>query len=397
MNKKVLTLALVLLMVATFVLPAAAAGERGYERKIVVFDEGVNRQAKEKLINRFGFGLGELDIINGAVILLTPNAAALLAKMPGVISVEDDAKVFAFGKPSKPAPEQPKQEMDWGVKRIGADLVWDESSTAAGIKVAILDTGIDLSHPDLVDNIKRGINIIRPSKSENDDNGHGTHVAGIVAAANNEIGVVGVGHKAELYGVKVLDRSGSGWTSDIIKGIEWCVNNGMQVVNMSFGSKYYNESFENAVRAAYDKGLVMVAAAGNSGPDENTVAYPAKYGEVIAVSATDKSDNIASWSSRGSEVELAAPGSNINSTYKDGTYKILSGTSMAAPHVAGVAALLLAVPVPAAYDANGDGWWNPDEVRSSLRAAADDLGEPGFDNWYGFGLVNAKASVTGVK
>ncbi|SFR18261.1 Subtilase family protein [Desulfoscipio geothermicus DSM 3669] len=162
-----------------------------------------------------------------------------------------------------------------------------------------MDTGIDLSHPDLLANIKGGYNAIKPNKSPADDNGHGTHVAGIIAAVNDNIGVVGVAPQAELYAVKVLSANGSGYLSDIIEGLEWCITNNMQVINMSLGTSSEVQSFHDAVIKVYNAGIVMVAAAGNSGPGDNTVEYPAKYEEVIAVSATSDNDAIASFSSRG--------------------------------------------------------------------------------------------------
>ncbi|MBC7336503.1 MAG: S8 family peptidase, partial [Clostridia bacterium] len=253
------------------------------------------------------------------------------------------------------------------------------------VKVAVLDTGIDLDHPDLQANIKGGINTIHPRKSPDDDNGHGTHVAGIIAAADNTVGVIGTAPKAWLYAVKVLDRRGSGYISDIIEGLDWCIRNGMQIVNMSFGTATDVPSLHEALVAAYNSGLVLVAAAGNGGPQDDTVLYPARYEEVIAVSAVDGTDSIASWSSRGPEVELAAPGVDIYSTFRSGTYRVLSGTSMASPHVAGTAALAIASGIT---DANDNGRIN-DEVRERLRLTADDLGEPAKDDLYGYGLVDA--------
>ncbi|MHC4310790.1 MAG: S8 family peptidase, partial [Planctomycetota bacterium] len=196
--------------------------------------------------------------------------------------------------------------------------------------MAVLDTGIDYKHPDLDDNCYGGVNVINPRKDYRDDNGHGTHVAGIIAAEDNDIGVVGVAPEAYLYGVKALDRNGSGWLSDIIAGLEWCVNNRMDIVNMSLGADSDIQAFHDACDAA-SATVILVAAAGNDG---GAVDYPAAYGSVIAVSATDSSDGLASFSNYGNEIEIAAPGVNILSTYKGGGYETHSGTSMAAPHVA---------------------------------------------------------------
>ncbi|MEM2849629.1 MAG: S8 family serine peptidase, partial [Candidatus Bathyarchaeia archaeon] len=219
-----------------------------------------------------------------------------------------------------------------------------------------------------------------------DDNGHGTHVAGTVAALFNTIGVVGVAPKAYIYAVKMLDSSGSGTIAWAVQAIQWSVDNGMQILSMSWGASADYQALRDACKAAYDKGLLLVAAAGNSGSSSGTgdnVLYPAKYDSVIAVAATDQNNNRASWSSTGLAVELAAPGVNIYSTYKNNGYATLSGTSMATPHVSGTAALVWAK--------------NPTltnvEVRKILQNTATDLGASGRDSQYGYGLVNASAAV----
>lgn len=161
---------------------------------------------------------------------------------------------------------------------------------------------------------------------------------------------------------------------------------------MSIGTTAYNKSFEDAVKRVNAAGIIQVAAAGNSGSKNNTVNYPAKFAEVIAVSATDTTDKIAYFSSRGPEIDLAAPGYQIYSTYKGATYKTLSGTSMASPHVAGAAALVLTMPI-GSYDLDGDAIWDPTEVQNKLEATAKDLGAIGKDNLYGAGLLNVERAV----
>ena len=185
-----------------------------------------------------------------------------------------------------------------------------------------------------------GFNAVDPKKSYKDDQGHGTHVAGTIAAARDGKGVVGVAPLASLYAVKVLDADGNGNFSDVIAGIEWAAKNKMDVANMSLGSDEGNESLRLAVVAAEKAGVVIVAAAGNSsgGP----VSFPGTYPQTIAVAASDKTDKFAFFSSKGAEVDLIAPGADINSTKMDGGYEENSGTSMAAPHVAGLAALAIA-------------------------------------------------------
>ena len=375
-------------------------------RKIIVFKSGIlNEPDREALVKKHGGVITKnLDLIEGKAVLLPPKVEAALAREAGVLRIDDDVEVFALAKPIKVT--QPAEVLPWGVDRIDAEKVWggSEDATAVipgnpsgqGVKVAIVDTGIDVKHSDLKDNLKGGVSTVAYTRKYNDDNGHGTHVAGIAAAVDNEIGVIGVGPEIYLYAVKVLDRRGSGWLSDVIEGLDWVITQkntqgGDWVVNMSLGTTSYNKSFEEAVKKVNAAGITQVAAAGNNGPDDNTVTYPAKFAEVIAVTATNDTDTIASWSSRGSEVDLAAPGVSIYSTYKGSTYKTLDGTSMASPHVAGTAALVLTQTTKCDSDLNGI--CSPAEVQQRLEATAEDLGAVGRDDLYGSGLVDAEKAV----
>jgi len=382
--------------------PSFANQPKKLNRKIVVFKpEIIDELVKENLIGRFGgTRIKDLRLINGEAVFLSSLDEEILARQPGVLRIDDDVVVEALPrqsvwvkptkvpKPTVTPPPIPTQTLPWGIDRIDADLAWATSS-GSGIKVAVVDTGIDARHPDLVANIKGGKSTVLYTTSYNDDNGHGTHVAGIIAAVNNQIGVVGVGPKISLYSVKVLDRNGSGYLSDIIEGLDWAIANGIQVVNMSLGTTSNVRSFHDAVQRVNSAGIVQVAAAGNDG---KAVNYPAAYPEVIAVSATDNNNLIASWSSRGSAVDLAAPGVNIYSTYKGSTYKTLSGTSMACPHVAGAAALVLTVPEKCDFDHSGA--CSPFEVQQRLEQTAEDLGVLGKDTLYGAGLVNVFNAIT---
>ncbi|MHC4519752.1 MAG: S8 family serine peptidase [Planctomycetota bacterium] len=314
-------------------------------------------------------------------------AIASLSRRPDVAYVEDDVKMSIV--------QASEQTIPWGVNRIDADNVW-AANTGAGVNVAILDTGIDHDHPDLQANVQGGIyyagwiidEILGYDGSTNpaywnDGHGHGTHCAGIVAAANNAIGVVGVAPDAFLYGVKVLGDDGSGYTSDIIQGIEWCADNGIDVASMSFGGSSGTASLQSACQAAFNAGVFLVGAAGNDygGP----VIYPAAYNSVTAVSAVgqnpDGSIYLASFSNVGPEIALAGPGVSINSTFKDGGYYVWGGTSMACPHVAGAAALVWA-----------SGASGPLAVQTQLWNTAEDLGPLGWDASFGYGLVDAQAA-----
>ena len=364
-------------------------------RKIVVFKAGLNDVAKDDIIRRAGgIKLKNLDLIDAKTVQIS-SAIAIdkLKANPDVVRVDEDVAVFALPYEEKNFRTEritgASQSLPWGIDRIDAELVWPGGNTADPVKVGIIDTGISNNHQDITANVKGGVNTINPRKSWNDDNGHGSHVAGVVAALNNTVGVVGVGPKADLYAIKVLNSAGSGYLSDVIEGIQWAVANRIQVVNMSLGTNSDIQSFHDAVTVAKNAGVVIVAAAGNSG---GSVIFPAAYPETIAVSAIDQNNIIASLSSRGPEVDLAAPGVSIYSTYKGTGYATLSGTSMAAPHVAGSVALVLNTPV-GGYDVNLNGKWDPNEVQKKLQDRAFDWGNTGFDNLYGWGLVNAYSAV----
>lgn len=359
-------------------------------RKIVVLDPALREQAVRELLSRHGASQARaLPLIDGTVAYLPNTAAArALEHEAGVLSVEDDIVIRAL---AKPAPVPAAQTVPWGVLRILAPAAWGVT-TGDPVKVGIIDTGIDASHPDLSVNLKGGVSCVVYTSKYADDNGHGTHVAGIVAAVDNGLGVVGVAPQADLYAIKVLDRKGSGYLSDIIRGMDWAVANGMHVVNMSLGTNTYSAAFALAAERVARAGVVQVAAAGNDGPGADTVDYPGAFPHVLAVGATASNDVIASFSSRGAQVAVAAPGVSIHSTYKSGTYATLSGTSMAAPHVTGTVALVLTRSV-GTWDADGDGRWDPDELGACLRSTSLDLGLPGSDTAYGAGLVSADKAV----
>lgn len=314
--------------------------------------------------------------INAISVDISESVIDKIKKNPKIRYVEYDAWVHTEKKVV-----QPPQQIDWGVYGINAPTAWD-SSTGIDVKIAVIDTGISKNHPDL--NVNSGINLVGElhNKKWDDDNGHGTHVAGIIAACNNSIGVIGVAPDVELYAVKVLDSYGNGRISDVIEGIEWSVLNNMDIISMSLGTDVYSQALDDTCNNAYDSGILLVAAAGNNGDGNlstDDVMYPARFDSVIAVSAVDY-DNIAPlWSADGCEMELAAPGVNIYSTWLDGGYATRSGTSMATPFVSGVAALLM----------QGDNVSSPDEIRVILTNNSIDLGVEGRDGFYGFGLVQA--------
>lgn len=368
----------------------AQNSNQNINRRIVVFtDDVVNQDAQEAIIKAAGgVIIKRLGLIKAQAVYLPQQAEAALKIHPSIKRIDPDVVVQATGKPT--LSPQPPQTLPWGIDRVEADVAWSTTS-GTGVKVAIVDTGIDLTHPDLASNIKGGVNTINARKSANDDNGHGTHVAGTVAALNNSIGVVGVGNTVGLYAVKVLDRNGSGFLSDVIEGLEWSINNGVQVVNMSLGTNSDIQSFHDAVIKVNQAGIVQVAAAGNDG---SAVDFPGAYVEVIAVAAVLKNSDgtlsAASFTSRGTEVDLSAPGVSVLSTYKGSSYTTLSGTSMATPHVTGAAALVLTT-LPGTYDLNSNGRWDPIEVQTKLMTASENIGlDPAI---FGSGFVRADLAI----
>ncbi|MCJ7740309.1 S8 family peptidase [Candidatus Microgenomates bacterium] len=278
--------------------------------------------------------------------------------------------------------------LQWGMQKVKAPDAWKISTSNPGVKIAILDTGIDRDHEDLSSKITDNWNCT-DSPLDDDSYGHGTHVAGIAAAAtNNGTGVAGLGYNASLMNVKVLGDDGSGYYSWIANCITWAADNGAKVINMSLGGPSKSKTLENAVNYAWQKGAVIVAAAGNSGNSSPT--YPAYYTNVIAVAATDSNDKKASWSSYGRWVDVAAPGVDIYSTFPNHPYTIGkklgydygSGTSMATPHVSGLAALVWS---------SSFGTSNAN-VRKRIESKADKIS--GSIMYWTYGRINALKAVS---
>lgn len=256
----------------------------------------------------------------------------------------------------------------WNVDRVGASSVWSVAN-GSGVSVGVLDTGI-ASHADL--SVSGGSSVVGGNFS--DVHGHGTAMAGIIASQLDGSGLVGVSPAVDLYAVKIMNSS-SGHLSDAIAGVQWAIDNDMDVVSMSFGMGSYSQIFKEVLQDAYESGLLLVASAGNSGDE---VLYPAGYDSVIAVGATDKNDESTGFSSYGPELELVAPGVDINTTSLSG-YEVVEGTSASAAHVAGVAALVWSHNLSLTNE----------QVRGALQSSAVDLGAEGRDPFYGFGLVQA--------
>lgn len=225
-------------------------------------------------------------------------------------------------------------EVPWGVERIGAPNYWKQTR-GQGIKVAVIDTGISRKHPDLRGQVKGRVNVTEHGSGIG---GHGTHVAGTIAAVANQKGIVGVAPGVELYDVRAFGPDGTASVGDIVEGINWAIEHQMNIINMSFGTSEENYAMRHAVKQAARAGIVMVASAGNNGA---ALEYPAAYREVVAVGAIDQKNKLAKFSSRGPGMDVVAPGVGIKSTWLNQTYRVLDGTSMAAAHISGLYALMM--------------------------------------------------------
>lgn len=388
---------------------AADAASRG--ELIVGFDPAASAEQRSAAIDRAG--LSPVAPISGADAVVVSTAAAprnsirSVKSQAGVAYVERNFIYRAFATPN-----DPRFGDLWGLDNNGqtggtadADIDapegWERFGLASfpptgGVKVGVIDTGIHQDHPDLAGRTAdcagvRSFGVIlvavvvgsdptiEPGRCA-DDNGHGSHVAGTIAArADNGTGVTGAAFNSPLAICKALNSAGAGTLAMVANCIDWTAAQGAKVISMSLGGPG-SETLARAVRNASESGALLIAAAGNSGGTGHE--YPASYPEVVSVAATDHDDQRASFSTRNDQVEIAAPGVDILSTWNDGGYRTISGTSMATPHVSAVAAL-----VAAASPAIGPTGW-----RARLTETADELGQPGRDPQFGHGRVNLAAA-----
>lgn len=324
----------------------------------------------------------------------------------GIIKVENKARVkaavkylnnltsIAYAEPNYKykityTPTDSDYKYQWPLELMNAPAAWDITKGSRNITIAILDTGIDFTHPELSGHIlSNGYDFVNKDKYPGDDNGHGTMVAGVIGAKMDGKGIVGVAGGTRLLPIKVLDRDGSGYTQNISKGIIYAVNNGAKIINLSLAGPYYSQGVKDAISYAHSKGRVVVAASGNSGRYMTT--YPAANPYVIAVGATDSNDQLASFSNYGSYIDVTAPGEDIYTTaplyrtvLNQRGYAIVDGTSFAAPQVSALAALLLSV-FPNL---------SPNQVEGMIDGGVKDIGPKGKDIYYGYGRINLYRSI----
>jgi len=338
--------------------------------------------------------------------------ARSLEALPQVLYAEPNYLAWALADP----PDDPLYRLQWNLDKVQALDAWQITRGDPSMPIAIIDTGIDLSHPDLAEKLwvnpgeipgngldddgngyvddVHGYDFTNKDGEPADDHGHGTHVSGIAAAAtDNGLGVAGMAPANPLMALKVMSSSGDGTYFDVAQGIDYALAHGARLLNLSLGGIDASDVLSDAVQTATTAGAILVAAAGNCGSGctfdgqyyVNPLYYPAAYEEVLAVGATNSSDVIASFSEHHPYVDVCAPGVDVYSTYSGGTYRYLAGTSMSTPHVTGLAALLWAA----------DPSLTRKEVAERIVENARDLGAPGKDDYYGWGCINARAALCG--
>ena len=355
---------------------------------IVKFKSANSRQA---LLQKMGLKtIKKVEKID-AVVVKTANAAETIAALkadPNVAYAEPNYIAKAIGLESAAPNLTFGAKADdellgqlWGMTAIGAAQAWAVTTGTPDVKVAVVDTGIDYNHPDFGGRVAKGKDFINNDDDAMDDHYHGTHCAGSIAAGIGNGGVVGVAPNVSMVAVKVLSKSGSGSYEGVANGIIYGADSGAQILSMSLGGPAGSKVIEDAVNYAMSKGVLVVAAMGNDNSERPS--YPASAPGVMAVGSTMVGDKKSSFSNFGKHISVGAPGSDILSTVPGGKYKSLSGTSMACPHTAGLAAL-----VKSRFPA-----FTAAEIRSQIEKTADDQGDAGFDKYFGNGRISAVKAI----
>jgi len=377
------------------------------DRVIVKYKVGITSLDKKSFFEKTGFKR-EIKLINGFYLLERDDLSipmkemiSKLKEIPIIEYVELDYLAYA----QSVVPNDPYFTYQFYLRsngqilqigdnkiapKIGADIkapdAWEYSKGSKDIIIAVIDTGVDFSHPDLRNKLLEGYNFVKGNPYAIDDNGHGTAMSGIIAASsNNSLGIAGICWNCKILPIKVLDKNGIGTHSNIALGIQYAINKGAKIISLSLGSSSPSYLLESAVEEAYNKGIPVFAATGNDG--STSVLYPAAYTSyVLGVGATNYTDKKADFSNYGPEVGVAAPGVYILTTYIEGRYVYVSGTSPATAVIAGIAGLIL----------SKKEFLTPDELYKILKFSADDVNKaayPGVDVFIGYGRINAKTAV----
>lgn len=344
--RHLLALGATLLLIASLIPPASGANEptlpAHVEGRVLLKPKvGVAQAAIDALTKAQGLAFVEQLLDNETLVF-----EAKGKKTQALLAAMEKSGLFALAEPDYVAtinwtPNDPSFGSQWGPKKVSAQTAWDVTKGSSSVIIAVVDTGVDLDHPDLASKVLTGNDwdFVNNDSTAQDDNGHGTHVAGIAAAAtNNATGIAGMCPNCMILPVKVLNAAGSGSYSAIANGVRYAADQGAKVINLSLGGTAGDTTLKSAIDYANGKGVLVACAAGNTG--NTTINYPAYYTSCVAVASTDSNDNRSSFSTYGSWVDTSAPGTSIYATYWNNTYATLNGTSMATPHVAGLAGLL---------------------------------------------------------
>lgn len=374
-------------------LPAAA--DRIPGRVIVGLRAGGDRSAHKfgtQLDAQLGRSLRSFEPLADDLLALSVDPSrvdqvmARLAHNPQIAYVEPEYRLHLARTPNDPLYSQ-----QWALPQIAAPAAWERTTGVTAVRIAIVDTGVDARHPELAGRVLPGRDFVHNDDDASDDHGHGTFIAGVIGAAGDDgVGVAGVCWSCQILPVKVMDADGNGGSGTVAQGIRWAVDQGAQVINISVGGARNPAVLRQAIVYAEQRGVLVVAAAGNEALAGNPVEYPAGYPSVLAVAATTPTDQHAIFSNYGDQIDLAAPGVGITSVAwtpgEAGSYTREDGTSAATPFVAGVAGLLLSVNPELRAEA----------LRQLLTASADDLGAAGWDVYTGAGRVNAARALEAV-
>lgn len=364
--RKISSLFLLFFVLVVLIYPqnTAALEEQSY---IVLFEDVIN----EQLIEESGATITD-KLTNSPIVMIHADREALqkLQEVPAIRSIEVDSEM-----------ELAAQRVNWGIGPSKVQTAWKTGYTGKGVKIAVIDSGIG-PHDDL--KVVKSVSFLKEDETNVDRNGHGTHIAGIIGALDNNIGVKGIAPDAELYALKVFNQEGVGSTSDVIRAIDWSIEHQMDIINLSLTSKAGSEAYEQIVNRAYEKGSLLVAAAGNetlTDPSIDNVEYPARYANAIAVASINQSNKKGYFSSIGPTVEISAPGEKIYSTYLGNGYAIQSGTSLATAFISGQLALM-----KEAYP-----YLSNRQLRKKMIDNVIDLGPKGRDSVFGYGSLQTSS------